>query len=595
MVAYHNRPRSSARVRWVVLLMVCITSSCTYYSLDLPAALHSQLATAMPSHSFETKFNLLFSLYSIPNTILPFFGGGCVDRHGASSTLIGYGVLAFMGQVLVTLGGLTKNWPLLLIGRFLYGLGGENICVAYSSILSIWFEGREVALAFSLSLATGRLGSVFNNFVSPSVANAASITWALGLGAALNSLALVAAACVGYIEMREHQRLTRNATIQDMLTESLIANAQDDEDPHVDFFSPSEEDQSISQSLSSFYDKSGEDESDGQTSNSNQEEESQQGSSALGSFSHLFYLLAFQCLVVYGCVIPFNNVASGLLTERNYFLPSDDSSCTLLFPNLCTSGTLVHNATENPSTDMNGNSCPLPNHSPILPTSLNVSGGNEASWKHRSYVYEYVHPSDVDCEDPFWSAACVADYCAARARSTEKAARIMSIPYSISALLSPFLGGFVDRLGFSGLIATLASAMLVCVHSALALRRDSPVIPLIFQGISYSLYAAVIWPSVPLTVQSNVVGRAYGIVVVGQNIGLALIPIVIAYVHNRSGGYIPNVEWLFVLLASCGTVAGLLLNGVDRVSGGRLNRRCQNEHGDEEPEFYEDLVMLTDS
>ena len=167
MVAYHNRPRSSARVRWVVLLMVCITSSCTYYSLDLPAALHSQLATAMPSHSFETKFNLLFSLYSIPNTILPFFGGGCVDRHGASSTLIGYGVLAFMGQVLVTLGGLTKNWPLLLIGRFVYGLGGENICVAYSSILSIWFEGREVALAFSLSLATGRLGSVFNNFVSP--------------------------------------------------------------------------------------------------------------------------------------------------------------------------------------------------------------------------------------------------------------------------------------------------------------------------------------------------------------------------------------------------------------------------------------------
>ena len=32
-----------------------------------------------------------------------------------------------------------------------------------------------------------------------------------------------------------------------------------------------------------------------------------------------FYLLAVSCVVVYGTVLPFNNVASALLQERDYF------------------------------------------------------------------------------------------------------------------------------------------------------------------------------------------------------------------------------------------------------------------------------------
>jgi hypothetical protein len=45
-------------------------------------------------------------------------------------------------------------------------------------------------------------------------------------------------------------------------------------------------------------------------------------------FGVMFWLLTFSCLVVYGCVLPFNNVAAGILSERNFFI-SPDEGCVV--------------------------------------------------------------------------------------------------------------------------------------------------------------------------------------------------------------------------------------------------------------------------
>lgn len=45
-----------------------------------------------------------------------------------------------------------------------------------------------------------------------------------------------------------------------------------------------------------------------------------------------FWLLTISCVVVYGCVLPFNNIASSLLIERNYFMEQPNGGeCTLLY------------------------------------------------------------------------------------------------------------------------------------------------------------------------------------------------------------------------------------------------------------------------
>ena len=585
MLAYHARPRSSLRTRWVVLFLVCIVMIGTYYSLDIPAALHHQLQDTMESgaptpstKNFEFYFNMLFSLYSIPNTVLPFFGGACVDRVGSSRSLISFGLLTLAGQLLVAVGGVARSWPIMLAGRFVYGLGGENVCVACSTVLNEWFDGGEVALAFAVSLATGRLGSVLNNVVSPAAANTISTSAAFAVGAMINVIALSASIAIGCVEKRERKRSSRRA-ISDMLNVSLLAEADMEEEPEGNnvsgagnsFISDRNSVKIVGEDTTHYFDDDDDD-------------DDRIHLSSMCSFGPLFWLLSLSCMVVYGCVLPFNNIASGLLLERNYF-KQESRDCTLKYPDRCTTGTFMQTYSDdniNPATNSDGSLCPGRNCAPILPTSLNITRNEnsteEAAWDRELYIYSILKPADVDCGDPFWSEACVADYCAEQSKATIIAGRIMSIPYSISAMLSPVIGFGVDKIGGRAVISTLASIMLIAVHTALALRTDSPVLPLVGQGCAYSLYAAVIWPSVPLTVRPNLVGTAFGTIMVVQNLGLAVFPVVIAAIHDRNGGrYLPSVEFFFVACAVIGSFAGLLLNLVDCCRSGEekgmLNRR----------------------
>ena len=58
----------------------------------------------------------------------------------------------------------------MLIGRVVFGLGGECMCVASSAVVSQWFRGKELSFAFGLKLSVARLGSVAQGFVVPVIA-----------------------------------------------------------------------------------------------------------------------------------------------------------------------------------------------------------------------------------------------------------------------------------------------------------------------------------------------------------------------------------------------------------------------------------------
>jgi hypothetical protein len=58
--------------------------------------------------------------------------------------------------------------------------------------------------------------------------------------------------------------------------------------------------------------------------------------------SHVFWVLVILCAVVYGCVLPFNNVASSLLLERDYFI-APAAGCALVNPLNCQSDTNLPN------------------------------------------------------------------------------------------------------------------------------------------------------------------------------------------------------------------------------------------------------------
>lgn len=117
----------------------------------------------------------------------------------------------------------------------------------------------------------------------------------------------------------------------------------------------------------------------------------------------------------------------------------------------------------------------------------------------------------------------------------------------------------------------------------LAATDVSPVGPLVGQGIAYSLFAAVLWPSIPLIIEERLIGLAYGISFSIQNIGLSCLPLIIASIYIDSGDhYIPNVEYFIVLLAVLGLVASLYLNFLDYFYyNSVLNKRSANKEGED--------------
>jgi hypothetical protein len=130
------------------------------------------------------------------------------------------------------------------------------------------------------------------------------------------------------------------------------------------------------------------------------------------------------------------------------------NECTLTIPNQCQSSSNhpIH--------------CPSSKYyQPPLPENITVLGK----------YYSQLEGDDIDCSDDDWADGCAKDYCDRQADGIKAASTVMSIPYIISACLSPLLGGFVDKYGMRAVIATLAPAALIVVHTLMAVSDVNPI------------------------------------------------------------------------------------------------------------------------
>ena len=128
-----DRPSSS--LRWPILILACFMFLGSYYSFDIPSSLKKKLEDYLSNSNtygmlYETNFSLLYTLYAIPNVILPLFGGFLVDYFGIRSSLLCFTLIITFGQLLFTIGIIYKSWPLLFFGRFVFGMGGESLNVS---------------------------------------------------------------------------------------------------------------------------------------------------------------------------------------------------------------------------------------------------------------------------------------------------------------------------------------------------------------------------------------------------------------------------------------------------------------------------------
>jgi MFS family permease len=264
----HNKPETFPQGigRWIVLILTCLGLFGQFYAFDNPSALNEQLKEHMQAISpaedpqYAYYFNLLYSVYSLPNVILPLIMGLAVDRCGCRLVICILGAAVVLGHVIFTIGVTYGSWSTMILGRIVFGFGGESVQVAQNCLLFRWFKGNEVAFALGLNLSVARAGSVLNDVLSPWVAARGGVISAMWVGSVLCFGSFLANVWSVVVDKQEGER-------------SGLGEPESDDDMSL--------------------------------------------KEVLG-MSRIFWALTGLCVILYCAILPFNNIASAFFVETDF-------------------------------------------------------------------------------------------------------------------------------------------------------------------------------------------------------------------------------------------------------------------------------------
>lgn len=237
-----------AYYRFVVLFFNCMLTFGSYFCFDIPSVLQEQFqgnltcpnGTLSNSTANGTgacveglgmtpqEYNLLYAIYAWTNAVVVIMAGFLIDKLGNRFGVFLFSFLTVLGSAIFALGshfkGTTYLLPLMLTGRLLFGSGNGSLTIVQNRITAFWFRGKELALAFGLTLAFSRLGSVLNFFLTQRFESQYGMQWTLWGGTFLCVLGFLSAITVSVLDKMGMKQLGLDGVIQE---ESRKVRVQD--------------------------------------------------------------------------------------------------------------------------------------------------------------------------------------------------------------------------------------------------------------------------------------------------------------------------------------------------------------------------------
>lgn len=116
-----------------------------------------------------------------------------------------------------------------------------------------------------------------------------------------------------------------------------------------------------------------------------------------------------------------------------------------------------------------------------------------------------------------------------------------------AAVITPFLGSYLDHKGKGATMLMWGAILLIACHLIFAFvlpTAHSHLLAystIVLLGISFALVPAALWPSVPKIIDEKVLGSAYCLIFWVQNFGLCFVPMLIGSVLASSNANNPAV------------------------------------------------------
>jgi len=148
---------------------------------------------------------------------------------------------------------------------------------------------------------------------------------------------------------------------------------------------------------------------------------------------------------------------------------------------------------------------------------------------------------------------------------------ISSIIIFASMIFAPFAGHLVDKIGRRASLMVFGSLIMIPSHLVMGLTYMYPAYPMILLGAAFVLVPAAMWPSIPLIVQKEKIGTAFGLTTMIQNIGLALFPYLNGKLRDITHSYTASMI-MFAFLGVIGLIFSFLLLNSDKNSGNVLEK-----------------------
>ena len=143
--------------RFTILMFISLIVLGSYFAYDSIGALAPTLIDAL--HLDRSTIGNLYTAYSVAAIIIVFFGGMLYDKLGPRRASMLFCSLVLLGAIIVAFAHSTWQF---FAGRLIFGAGSESLIVVQSAIVSRWFKGKEMALAFGIALTISRVGTLFS-------------------------------------------------------------------------------------------------------------------------------------------------------------------------------------------------------------------------------------------------------------------------------------------------------------------------------------------------------------------------------------------------------------------------------------------------
>jgi MFS family permease len=159
--------RGTKCFRFTLLFLSMLIVYSGYFQFDLPAITVDFLLERLKM-TME-QYSTIFVGYSVSNTVVPLFSGPFFSRVGKWKGVVIISATITTGIAIVYGGVVANSYSAVVVGRTIYGLGGESVFVGIDILVTKWFQGAEIGFAYGLIQAAGQAGSFSALYSVPSI------------------------------------------------------------------------------------------------------------------------------------------------------------------------------------------------------------------------------------------------------------------------------------------------------------------------------------------------------------------------------------------------------------------------------------------